>query len=156
MEKKYTKYGIGVLVLVGLALIISGSFQKKAATPPGLAYRDSGILCLPNGHTNLAQHIHQMFSVVVDGVAEVIPANLGIEGTCMAEVHTHDTTGKIHVETVDPNTNHTLADFFRVWNQPIERPGYSLVATINGKAVPDPGSHILADDDVISFSYTKQ
>lgn len=153
--KNSKTYIIGGIAVVALGLIIWGTKSADQKPLAGLAWGDTNVPCLPGGHTNVARHIHQMLSISVDGVSENIPSHIGDTASCMAEVHTHDTTGKIHVETVSPDTHHTLADFFTVWGISIERPGFTLVATINGKVSSDPASHVLADDDVINLAYTK-
>ncbi len=153
MKNTKTPYIIGGVAVVALGLIIWGSASSGKSGIP-LVWKDTNIPCLPGGHTNVAQHIHQMLSISVDGVPEAIPGHLGDISSCMAEVHTHDATGKIHVETVSLDTHHTLADFFAVWGTSIERDGYTLSATINGTPAADPASHVLADDDVINLVYT--
>lgn len=150
-----TQYIISAVAIVALGLIIWGA-KSSDKSSNDLVWENTNIPCLTGGHVNLAQHIHQMLSITVDGVAEAVPANIGISDVCMAEVHTHDTTGKIHIETVLLDTHHTLADFFTVWGRSIEREGYTLVAMINGVVAADPASHILADDDVIHLAYTSK
>ncbi len=66
----------------------------------------------------LAYHAHFSLTIVINGTNYVIPANDGIfsipGNSCFRPIHTHDTTGTIHVET-DRNRNYTLGDFFQVW-----------------------------------------
>lgn len=155
MKNSKTQYIIGGVAVVALGLIVWGTMNSEK---PGitLVWENTNVPCLPGGHTNVAQHIHQMLSITVDGVSEVVPAHIGDTPSCMAEVHTHDVTGKIHVETISPGIQRTLGDFFAVWGTSIDRDGYTLAATINGTPAADPVSHILAEDDVISLSYTSK
>lgn len=153
--KNKTIAALVVLVAVALFLIIWGSMAKKDGAPVAGMWGNTEIACLPNGHVSLALHIHQVLSISVNGQPEVVPGQIGINASCMAEVHTHDETGKIHVETADLARNHTLGNFFAVWGKSIDRPGYALDTLVNGKNISNPASHILAEGDVIALSYTK-
>ena len=61
-------------------------------------------------------HFHPLIKVYVNGTQMTVPANIGIDprvdGMQMAGLHTHDTSGTIHVEGV-PNA--TLGQFFAIW-----------------------------------------
>lgn len=74
--------------------------------------------CL-DSHQNLAMHIHPYINISVRGSQVVIPSGMGIDtwacGNKMHLLHTHDDTGKLHIETYEEMTvNLTL--FFEVWN----------------------------------------
>jgi len=64
-------------------------------------------------------HFHPLIEVFVDGKPLPVPANIGIDprvdGMQMAGLHTHDTSGKLHVEGA-PGA--TLGQFFAVWGVP--------------------------------------
>jgi hypothetical protein len=68
------------------------------------------------GHYNLAMHTHQMLRIVILGEEQLIPANVGIQGNIMRPVHTHDTTGQLHVEAACIR-DFTLGDFFEIWGE---------------------------------------
>jgi hypothetical protein len=61
-------------------------------------------------------HIHAHLYVVVNGKIYPVPALIGInvQQRFIAELHTHDVTGIIHVESPTVRT-FTLGDFFDVW-----------------------------------------
>ncbi len=59
-------------------------------------------------------HAHPSLKININGTSLTIPALLGIQGGCNRPLHTHDTTGVIHIET-DDNQNYTLGDFFLIW-----------------------------------------
>ena len=61
-------------------------------------------------------HIHQHLFVVVNGRITPVPAYIGINirQRFLAELHTHDTSGIIHVESPTVRT-FTLGNFFDVW-----------------------------------------
>ena len=120
------------------------------------AWADFGVDCLPNGHANLSQHIHQKLTIVVDGQSVELPANIGIARNCLAEVHTHDSTGTIHVESVLAVKNFSLGQFFQVWGQPFEREGYNLEMTMSGAKSRELDKLVLKDGQVIELKYSKK
>jgi hypothetical protein len=93
-----------------------------------------GIEC---GLMDTTYHIHTHLSIFVDGEMQRIPADVGIVpatgGTagCVYALHTHDATGKIHVEAAAPQ-RFTLGQFFAIWGQPLTR---TNVAGIDGLPV---------------------
>ena len=60
-------------------------------------------------------HIHQHLDIFVNGKHEPVPQGVGIyAGQFLTELHTHDPTGIIHVES--PVAKHfDLGQFFGVW-----------------------------------------
>lgn len=69
-------------------------------------------------------HIHPTLSIYIDGQQVVIPAGVGINGSSLANPHTHDYTGSLHIGEgatvgIDPSgsaaRNVTLDDFFDTW-----------------------------------------
>jgi hypothetical protein len=69
----------------------------------------------PLGAEQLAYHIHQNLQVYVDGRLEPVPTGLGaLSSTGLAEIHTHDSSGTIHVEA-GATRNYDLQDVFDVW-----------------------------------------
>jgi len=69
------------------------------------------------GQEQLAFHIHQHLDIYDDGRPVSVPALIGIHptgSTFFADLHTHDTSGIIHVESA-PQYDYTLGQFFGVW-----------------------------------------
>jgi hypothetical protein len=63
-----------------------------------------------------AQHIHVHLDIALNGRVPYVPPGIGIdaEGRFASELHTHDPSGIIHVES--PSTKpFTLGQFFDVW-----------------------------------------
>src|SRR2546427_2032541 len=74
--------------------------------------------CLPTEPATF--HIHPYLRIVINGQDITIPAAIGINNpgganSCFEPVHTHDTSGIIHVESLT-SVNYTLSDFFTIWN----------------------------------------
>ncbi len=64
----------------------------------------------------LRLHTHQHLDLVVEGTLVPVPAGIGIDprGRFIAELHTHDASGIVHVEA--PRVRRfTLGDLFDVW-----------------------------------------
>jgi hypothetical protein len=60
-------------------------------------------------------HIHQHLDIFVNGKHESVPASIGIyDGQFLTQLHTHDSTGIMHVESPTKRT-FTLGEFFGVW-----------------------------------------
>jgi hypothetical protein len=151
MKNKKTILWIGLIVIAIIGLIVWGSsgYEASAGT-----WEDTRVLCLPAGHANLGQHIHPDLRIIVDGEAEEIPSNIGVSSECMAETHTHDSSGEIHLETVSSNKEMTLGDFFAVWGESVERSGYETRVSINGVETSNASDVALKDHDQIVIEHT--
>jgi hypothetical protein len=70
-------------------------------------------------HKNLALHIHPTLEIEILGEKYTIPGNIGIspQGT-MKVIHTHDSTGKLHIESPYPYQFY-LKDVFKIWGKNI-------------------------------------
>ncbi|MEK7465274.1 MAG: hypothetical protein AAB631_00690 [Patescibacteria group bacterium] len=152
-DKKTVVWGIGIVVV----LIAGFSLPRIFGGSVGTGLEDS-VPCLREG-LPLVQHIHPTLPILVDGVAETIPAGIGLSPSCERAVHTHAddvARGVIHVESQDSRT-YTLGDFFSVWDRPIIRDEYTLVVTVDGKLYSGPADQIpLKDLEEIRLAYTKE
>ncbi|MBM3281404.1 MAG: hypothetical protein FJY91_01475 [Candidatus Harrisonbacteria bacterium] len=97
-------------------------------------FEDHGVHCI-KGHEDLSLHIHAYIKIYVDGVEDPIPAGIGLTDTCLAEIHTHKETGKIHIESSDATRSFSYQTFFDIWERNIDRPGYTLKITLNKKSI---------------------
>lgn len=69
----------------------------------------------------------------------------------MAPLHTHDTSGTIHVET-SINRNYTLGEFLDTWGE-LEHSGEAEMATVDGQAISDFRNHVLKEKEHIILEY---
>ena len=133
--------GVAALVIAGIVLGIvlsrggSGSATSNAAPIPwaqipGLQtgpppWDNSsavlsdrlGILHLDAlGQEGTVLHIHEHLDVYVNGKKVTVPALIGIDqaGQFLTQLHTHDATGIVHVES-PTNRNFRLGEFFGEW-----------------------------------------
>jgi hypothetical protein len=127
-------------LVVGTVLVLNKGSSSPTSTPsspavladlqkgpapwsqgvPGLKERLQAI-DLPYGpQEQLAYHIHMHVEVFIDGTAEPVPAGVGINNVgpssqqFITVLHTHDTSGIIHVESPVQRA-YTLGQFFDVW-----------------------------------------
>jgi hypothetical protein len=75
-------------------------------------------------------HWHPNLSITMNGSPYTVPAQIGIDsslwkdhsldqyGIGMAPLHTHDTSGTIHVEVNTSHRDFTLHEFLAIWGQP--------------------------------------
>ena len=111
MKKDHILY-IAVSVIVILLII---AFARSSSTD--VAFDGEALdLCVTHG-SEISMHIHPELYIYVDGEQVIIPADVGITPDCMKAVHTHDETGKLHLE-YPQQYDFVLGDFFAVWEQP--------------------------------------
>jgi hypothetical protein len=73
------------------------------------------VLGLPAlSRAGTALHTHQHLDVFMDGRHVTVPAGIGIAEHFVSRIHTHDTSGLIHVES-PTSRSFSLAEFFGVW-----------------------------------------
>lgn len=75
-------------------------------------------------------HTHALLSVYRNGVRLALPDSIGRGSGCNYEMHTHDGSGVLHIETDVPRT-FTLGQFLALWGQSI---GASSVLGLTGAA----------------------
>ena len=106
-------------------------------------------------------HIHPNLEIYVNGQKQEIPANIGIIFNCMHPIHTHDTSGIIHIESPEQR-DFTLADFFAVWDKTYNKnqvinykidANHIIKETVNDSEVQDFENTVLHDKDRIIISY---
>jgi hypothetical protein len=100
-------------------------------------------------------HIHQHIDIYVDGLPVTVPADIGInvDQQYLSPIHTHDTTGIIHVES-PTQRDFTLGELFDVWGVRFDAHciggacdgnGRTLTVYVNGELVTgDPRAVTLA------------
>jgi hypothetical protein len=96
-----------------------------------------GISCDPTMSNNY--HIHVFVGFFINGVQYAMPIALGMvnpaapvngyvsSATCFYHIHTHQSSGVVHIEDPDPSgaprtaSLYTLKDFFDVWGITVDR-----------------------------------
>jgi len=116
-------------------------------------------------------HWHPTLSITMNGSPFTVPAQIGIDpslwkdhsldqyagGGGVAALHTHDTSGTIHVEVNTSHRDFTLHEFLAIWGQPSDgsaidgHPVTSL--TVDGVQQASPtGDVVLKDGQKIAMT----
>lgn len=107
-----------------VALLAAGWMWSSSVRSGARRAHEWPFPCL--GVEGLAQHIHPLIRIVIEGQTITIPAAIGIadpvfvrgvasSGSCFEPIHTHDASGVVHIETPSPTQQYTLADVVAVW-----------------------------------------
>lgn len=131
------------------------------------------------GHT-LTSHIHARLNIFIEGERYVVPKDVGIATGLIAPIHTHDVSGKLHVEPAEstypltpPTRFPNVGDFFEVWRTNGGNAGNNANAIftstnilghvtdathkirffVNGVPNTEFQNYILRDNDEITISY---
>ncbi len=115
-------------LLIGLFLLTNKPSDKNSpsnAFTPWAASNDPAALKARLQSINLPAlaaegttlHIHQHLDVYVNGKQVEVPSHIGIptDESYISPIHTHDTTGIMHVESPTV-TDFFLGQFFTIWN----------------------------------------
>ncbi|MBU6255965.1 MAG: hypothetical protein KGN04_00875 [Chloroflexi bacterium] len=144
---------VAFALLAALIAGCSGSDKygvPLAPTVAGFGEKIGAVSCDAGGH-DAAYHLHAQLAVYLpDGTSTSVPADIGVGSTCMYWLHTHDATGKLHVEA-PAATVATLADFLEIWRRSTNPTIPDAVAAglaevrVMGEVVTDPASIVLTE-----------
>lgn len=152
---------VGILA-IGLVFIITNASKAPSSpekSPLSKTNREVALSCTTDMATKF--HIHPNLKIMAYGQLQEIPADIGVNNICMHPLHTHDASGKIHVESPEKR-DFTLGDFFAVWNKTFTKDQildykvdetHIIRETVNGKEVTTFENTILNDLDEIVIYY---
>jgi hypothetical protein len=169
-----------VAAIVAIAVLSGGDEKNKPKGPTdqtGLSVSpcpwpplEAGVidrgkkLGLPD-LSDTAFHIHAQLSVYVDGKKQTVPQNIGIDTAAgdATSLHTHDTSGVIHMEATQPY-KFKLGQFFTIWGvkftdtqigayHPNAAQNLVLQTYVNGKLVKDPVNYVMKAHDKIVVGF---
>jgi hypothetical protein len=135
---------VAAAVIIGVALVARGGGSSSSGGDPNAEVVTSRLShdpidfvsagTWPVNYTNLAgamsalgltptqeaasvNHYHVHLQLDVDGHEVPVPAQIGLDSATgtFSEVHTHDDTGVIHIESGDTSFRANLADVFDMW-----------------------------------------
>lgn len=141
---------IGGVTVAVFAFIILASVWSSMFPLPLKPSRVAAFDCIQ--HRNLALHIHPVLTITVKGEKVEIPANVGINASCMRALHTHDDTGVIHIEHSQA-IEFSLGDFFAVWGKDMRSFGQDIVMKVNGVENTEYENYIMKDKDIIELTF---
>jgi hypothetical protein len=144
-----------IIAMVAIAAVAAGIIVAAAtgAIQPPTAPAGS------DDNKPMVMHIHPMLSFVVDGRDIQVPKNIGIDNSLwndhsldsygmqgMSPLHTHDTTGTIHVES-NEERDFTLGEFLNIWGvlSDGQYADKQVKVMVDGNPVSDYGSLVLKD-----------
>ena len=152
---------VGLLEYEGIINLIDDTESAAPLSNTSEEMHPLGIECLD--HDGLAMHFHPYLTILIDGNEYSIPGNTGIDTDickgAMHMTHTHDDSGKIHVESKQIE-DVPLEVFFDVWGKHFDETGImeyrdgTIEMTVDGQISTDYQNLILADGQNIVISYT--
>ena len=107
-------FGVVFAVLIVLYVVASRGNGGVNGQPVANIKCDAG--------EQLAVHYHAHVTILYKGQPVYVPAQTGIIGSsCFYWMHTHSTSGIIHIEAPKDSASRqfTVGDFFQIWNQPL-------------------------------------
>lgn len=113
-----------------------------APADPAPGIRAAGVASAPM--TGGGAHFHSHIDIRVNGRSVPVAANIGIDPKtgAMSELHTHDTSGLVHVESGAKDDRYVLGQLFTEWGVRLDAThlggltaggGRTLVAYVDGK-----------------------
>ncbi len=154
-RKQMLKRGLKIAAVV---LIVGGGLggliwliANQPKTPESEIISQSGI------------HWHPELSIYIKGKPQEIPANLGI-GVTHQPIHTHDTTGVLHLEIQGLVTKDAikLGQFFKIWGKLFNSdcildscngPNGKVKMLVNGRENNSFENYEMQDNDKIEIRY---
>lgn len=164
--KKFLGIAILVIAILALGIYLSGRNASKSRSPNDLGSVPSGYELRANLKKadlealpveNVTYHIHQHLDLVINGKNITIPEGLGIWSAFISPLHTHDTSGIIHVEA-PAKKDFKLGQFFDEWGVRFDDTcmgdycaddTHKLIVAVNGLPIANARGYILQQYDEI-------
>lgn len=149
---------ITITIVFG-TLLVWGVSKIPVNDPATITSREVALTCTTDMATQF--HIHPDLTIMIKGVPMVLPPDIGIRPNCMNSIHTHDSTGQVHVEA-PVQKDFTLSDLFAVWRKDFSKSQilehvadaqHEIVVTVDGKRVDTYENTLLKDGEKIVISY---
>jgi hypothetical protein len=167
--------GTAVLAAAALVVVAVIAFTGGRTTAQGVRAAPTGatvdgIACQIS--EQVAYHIHAHLTIYASGARQMVPAGIGIPGPqqvvdgfvqggkCLYWLHTHDSTGVVHIESPVQRV-YTLGQFFDVWGRSLSgtqvgRATGHVTAFVNGRRFTgDPRSIKLTPHAIIQLDVGK-
>ena len=160
-KKSPKKIGMYVVVAMVIIAAVGAAYYFVSNPASGSSNNDNILSTNLYSHNSLALHIHPHLEIEINGQKQLIPQGVGISSNVMRVIHTHDDTGKLHVESPVPHT-FQLKDFFTIWDKTFSsscifeycaNETHELHMTLNGQPSALFGELPLKDLDNIRIVY---
>jgi hypothetical protein len=149
---------------------VASTVQGRTTNPPWDAPTDASAAVAAAGLPMLGEegnalHIHAHLDIFVNGSPVPVPADIGVDHARgrISPLHSHDTTGVVHVESPDKDATFTLGQFFTQWQVSlaadhigglVASDTHRLEVYVNGKLrTGDPAGIVLVAHDEIAIVY---
>jgi len=128
MDKRVLIIATAALICVVAAFALLNSSPGTtpgttlSATPSTSQTQSNPCLTMPAKEISLTEsttllfHVHPVLSITILDTPQILPDNVGRTDTVLRPIHTHDSTGTLHVESPCVR-DYTLGDFFSIWGQ---------------------------------------
>lgn len=158
-------------VLIGGAIISTLLFAILSITGNTEILEDNNWAiedtCL-GSHSSGISHTHSSLSIIIQGEEISIPQNIGIQDSVcpngMRGVHTHDDTGRLHIETPS-QIDAPIGAFFNIWGEifnseqifdNIADSDHEVIMLVNGEVNDEFENYIMLDGDTIKISFEEK
>ena len=158
-------------VLIGGAIISTLLFAILSITGNTEILEDNNWAiedtCL-DSHSSGISHTHSSLSIIIQGEEISIPQNIGIQDSVcpngMRGVHTHDDTGRLHIETPS-QIDAPIGAFFNIWGEifnseqifdNIADSDHEVIMLVNGEVNDEFENYIMLDGDTIKISFEER
>ena len=121
-----------------------------------------------SSHSGGISHTHSTLSIFIDGDEISIPQNIGIQDSeCpdgMRGIHTHDDTGRLHIETPS-QIDAPVGAFFNIWGETfnseqifdnIANSDNEVVMRVNGVINDEFENYIMLDGDNVEIFFQEK
>lgn len=139
---------MAIAIAVGIAIFMTYHQSKSSTSVP---IDSMGMM-----------HVHIHLKLVFDGKEAPVPVSIGIDPTLwqehsldsygmqgMAPLHTHDTSGTIHVESYKIR-EYTFGQLLDIWG--INLNGNKVFMTVNDQSIQDYRNYVFKDGDKVTLS----
>ena len=153
-KKGWLTWGVVILVIG----VVGFGIFRYLFSGDGIVASDPLKSCVRHAG---GMHIHPSLTIVINGLEQEIPRNIGVSASCMRPLHTHDDTGRLHNE-FPRQLDFTVDDFFKVWGESFSSTQildfavddtHTVSITVNGEENDDYENLILRDLDRIEIRY---
>ncbi len=121
-----------------------------------------------SSHSGGISHTHSTLSIFIDGDEISIPQNIGIQDSVcpdgMRGIHTHDDTGRLHIETPS-QIDAPVGAFFNIWGETfnseqifnnVANSSKEVVMLVNDVINDEFENYIMLDGDKIEIFYQEK
>jgi hypothetical protein len=168
--KTFATIFLVVVIIVGAGFLLFKFGNNAPGSKPSLSEAPNTAVLKTNmekagldvlSAEGTVMHIHQHLDLNINGTAYNVPANIGIAASFISPIHTHDTSGILHVESPVVK-DFKLGQFFDEWGITFNDnciadfcadDTHKLVVGVNGTAITNAKDHILAPHEEIEVWY---